>query len=249
MPLDVNGNIIESTDVSSSGNVLKNKIITDGLVLYLDAANINSYPGNGSTWYDISGNGKNYTFGTGISWSSSGYFYNDGSGVFTGPASNTFGFNTYSECYVEAFARVTSATGNVFFRFDATNSLNGDTRAIFSHFYYSNGNTYFDVNGCCDVTQRISYANDSDFTTAVRHIAFRVRREIFPMRQIFKNTIPQVDSGTNTTATATWNLNTLATIASNWNGYLYSFKVYNRPLQQHEMMQNYRAEASRYGLS
>lgn len=36
-------------------------IIRDGLVLYLDAANPKSYPGTGTTWYDISGNGKHHT--------------------------------------------------------------------------------------------------------------------------------------------------------------------------------------------
>lgn len=33
-----------------------------GLVLELDAGNSSSYPGSGSTWYDISGNGLNATF-------------------------------------------------------------------------------------------------------------------------------------------------------------------------------------------
>lgn len=32
------------------------RIVTDGLVLCLDAANRDSYPGSGSTWYDLSGN-------------------------------------------------------------------------------------------------------------------------------------------------------------------------------------------------
>jgi len=32
------------------------RIVTDGLVLALDAANPKSYPGSGSIWYDISGN-------------------------------------------------------------------------------------------------------------------------------------------------------------------------------------------------
>ena len=31
------------------------RIVTDGLVLHLDAANRKSYPGSGSTWYDLSG--------------------------------------------------------------------------------------------------------------------------------------------------------------------------------------------------
>lgn len=35
------------------------KITTSGLVLHLDAANPKSYPGSGSTWYDLSGNAYN----------------------------------------------------------------------------------------------------------------------------------------------------------------------------------------------
>ena len=37
------------------------KIVTDGLVLALDAANPKSYPGSGTTWIDMSGNGHNAT--------------------------------------------------------------------------------------------------------------------------------------------------------------------------------------------
>ena len=37
------------------------RIITNGLVLALDAANQKSYPGSGTTWSDLSGNGNNGT--------------------------------------------------------------------------------------------------------------------------------------------------------------------------------------------
>jgi len=41
------------------------KIVTDGLVLCLDTADKNSYPGSGTTWNDLSGNGKTATmYGT-----------------------------------------------------------------------------------------------------------------------------------------------------------------------------------------
>ena len=36
-------------------------IVTSGLVLCLDAANRKSYPGSGTTWTDLSGNGNNGT--------------------------------------------------------------------------------------------------------------------------------------------------------------------------------------------
>jgi hypothetical protein len=49
---------MEQSDMSVFGGP---DIITDGLVLHLDAANRKSYPGSGSTWYDLSGNGNNGT--------------------------------------------------------------------------------------------------------------------------------------------------------------------------------------------
>jgi hypothetical protein len=45
-------------------------IVRDGLVLELDAGNINSYPGSGTTWTDISGNGNNATLINGPTFSS-----------------------------------------------------------------------------------------------------------------------------------------------------------------------------------
>ena len=45
-------------------------IVTDGLVLCLDAANTKSYPGSGTTWTDISGRGNNGTLTNGPTFSS-----------------------------------------------------------------------------------------------------------------------------------------------------------------------------------
>jgi len=46
------------------------KIVTDGLVLCLDAAISKSYPGSGTTWYDLSGNGHNGTLVNGVGFNS-----------------------------------------------------------------------------------------------------------------------------------------------------------------------------------
>lgn len=53
---------------------------TDGLILRLDAANKNSYPGSGTTWYDLSGNGYDATLVNGPTYSND----NGGSIVFDG---------------------------------------------------------------------------------------------------------------------------------------------------------------------
>ena len=56
------------------------KIVTSGLVLALDAADPNSYPGSGTTWNDISGNGNNPTLFNSPSYNTS----NAGNFVFNG---------------------------------------------------------------------------------------------------------------------------------------------------------------------
>ena len=54
-------------------------IVRDGLVLALDAASPRSYPGSGTTWYDLSGNGNNSTsVGSPTYDSSTGSFIFDG---------------------------------------------------------------------------------------------------------------------------------------------------------------------------
>ena len=37
------------------------EIVTDGLVLHLDAANSKSYPGTGTSWFDLSGSNNHGT--------------------------------------------------------------------------------------------------------------------------------------------------------------------------------------------
>jgi hypothetical protein len=55
-------------------------IVTNGLVLCLDAANTKSYPGSGTTWTDLSGRGNNGTLVNGVGYNSG----NLGSLVFDG---------------------------------------------------------------------------------------------------------------------------------------------------------------------
>jgi hypothetical protein len=49
-------------------------IVTNGLVLALDAGDRNSYVSGSSTWFDLSGNNYNFTLDPGMTWNSAGYF-------------------------------------------------------------------------------------------------------------------------------------------------------------------------------
>lgn len=65
-------------------------IPTNGLVMYADAANVRSYPGSGTSWYDLSGNGHTITLGSNVSFVSS-----VGRGVLQfGKDANGYGRNT-----------------------------------------------------------------------------------------------------------------------------------------------------------
>ena len=59
---------------------IRNGIVTNGLVLNLDAGQTASYPGTGTTWTDLSGNGNNGTLVNGPTYNSA----NGGSIVFDG---------------------------------------------------------------------------------------------------------------------------------------------------------------------
>ena len=51
---------------------------SEGLSLLLDAANVKSYPGSGTSWFDLSGNSNTGTLTNGPTYNSDGYFAFDG---------------------------------------------------------------------------------------------------------------------------------------------------------------------------
>ena len=60
----ISGITISGTSSSSASYV------TTGLTVHLDAANPSSYPGSGTTWTDLTGNGYNASLNTGVTYSS-----------------------------------------------------------------------------------------------------------------------------------------------------------------------------------
>jgi hypothetical protein len=66
---DRNDNVVETQSTISSSN----------LALNLDAANTTSYPGTGTTWFDLSGNARNGTLVNGPTYNTEGFFSFDAS--------------------------------------------------------------------------------------------------------------------------------------------------------------------------
>lgn len=73
-------------------------IVTNGLVLCLDAANVKSYPGSGTTWFDLSGKGAHGTLNGAVSFVSNGpkSYFN-----FATQSDNNYISSTLSQNYLD----------------------------------------------------------------------------------------------------------------------------------------------------
>ena len=105
------------------------ELITNGLVLYLDAANPTSYSGTGTTWTDLSGNGNNGTLMNSPIYSAT----SGGNFVFNG--SNTYVYAPITKaasCTFSAWAKSTNTSSNNML-FNAGNNGSGPD------LFFSNG--------------------------------------------------------------------------------------------------------------
>ena len=115
------------------GTAYNANIVTDGLVLCLDAANPRSYPLSGTSWNDLSGNGNHGTLINGPTFNSA----NAGALVFDG--SNDYGETGQSNNFllgtddftIEAFVLLnTLNSSTTILRTDSGNGYNG---VLFGH--------------------------------------------------------------------------------------------------------------------
>ena len=89
-------------------------IVADGLVLCLDAANPRSYPGSGSSWLDLSGNGNNCSLNVSPTFISrqGGFLVFDGSNY--GSITRTNSLSPSSELTQEIFISQDTNAGQVY---------------------------------------------------------------------------------------------------------------------------------------
>ena len=118
-------------------------IVDSGLVLALDAADRNSYPGSGTIWTDLSGNGNTGTLVNGVGYNSA----NGGSLVFDGsddkivtPMNSSFVYGT-SPFAIDAWIYVTGYTGQYSTGVIWSQTVGG--RNYFYMFVYSPGGVGF----------------------------------------------------------------------------------------------------------
>ena len=232
------------------------KIVTDGLVLCLDAASTKSYPGSGSTWYDLSENKRNGTISNAIYNSMNrGVIAFDGS---SDKVEGTLSSGLNAPFTLEYFGRFNNVTQYDFEYFGSVGDNGFRTMISVSkigtrfsqssydgHMYLYTGETYV-------VLTDISLAN----TEWVHLVA--VATTTSPYAKVYKNGVEgnlvSPISGVSTSIGGVINTNSTYRIGAwsdnTWwlNGQIGFHRIYNRALTNDEITQNYNATKGRFGL-
>ena len=230
-------------------------IVTNGLVLALDAADRNSYVSGSTTWVDISGNGNNGTLTNGPTYNSA----NGGSIVFDGVDDivNTFlnlGTNPIPSHTISVWFKTNSASGKKIIGVE--NVQNGQAASLYDRHLYvgTNSKLYYAV-----------YDTKSNFITSSANVT----------NNIWKNATA-VCTGANSISLYVDGTLNGSTTGNGYSGYNGSYiriggyaldasthpnslpgyftgnisvvQIYNRALSASEIQQNYNAQKSRFGL-
>ena len=245
----------EVTELYNSGNgkqlTVATPIVTNGLVLNLDASRLSSYPNTGTTWYDISGNGNNGN----LPGTSAPVFVTASSGIMTFD-----GINDYVDCGLSNISLPTNITlsawinqstlsgyKNIITKEDSTGtgmdyglttSPNGNLYFWFHNGSYkihetstgviNNTNQWYNVVSVFDDVNNIvkMYVNGVEIynQSETTSLLAHVNSKLFiGWRNSFLNGQPFYGNISNT-------------------------QIYNRALSQSEITQNFNATKSRFGL-
>jgi hypothetical protein len=231
------------------------KIVTEGLVLYLDAANPYSYVSGSTSWNDISRGGNNGTLVNGPTFNSA----NGGSIVFDGVDD----YCTLGNVTSLNFNRLDPYTFSVFFKSTNVNPaavlLGKMDNSLTQGYtvYQLNGRIYTDLGNFSGTANALAV-----FTSAIlsNNIVYNVvvtydgssstsGLKIY-LNSVIQSTSVQYNSlTTNFTNTAPFYIAGRYPSAYPFPGSIYTTQVYNRALSSQEILQNYNATKTRFGLT
>ena len=250
------GKGFSAADVQRNFDATKSRytgLVTDNLVLNLDAGDSNSYSGSGTTWTDLSEQGNHATLINNPTYSSNneGYLNFDGINDYaTLPNMDLTGNEiTFS---IWTYATSTDSNSSLIFLGDST-APHGNGRIIHVHLPYS-GSYYFDKGH--DGSSSASYDRlsgslpNSDFYQQWVNWAFTANASTGSMK-IYRNASLYA-SATGKTKTFSNSDGNMKYIAYGGNYYykgrISNLQLYKKELSLSEVTQNFEAAKTRFGL-
>jgi hypothetical protein len=227
-------------------------IVKDGLVLDLDAAKKDSYPGTGTVWRDVSGNGYTGSLTNGPTFSST----NGGSVVFDGTNDYvTLGTPSILNgvqvpLTICGWGYLNSISGNRTLYGVYANTGGGNIYSMIRtdsgtlKYYASNSGGAFQSQGTFNIAINTWY-----FYAAVVSGSLSS-----PNVTIYRNNSSESFSYGTFTSTPALNVdfrvggNQAQPFSEGWSGNIPSIQIYNRALSASEVTQNYNALKGRFGL-
>jgi len=216
---------------------IANTIVTENLTLQLDASNASSYPGSGTTWFDLAGTQQNITLVNSPTYTAAApsYFTFNGSNQRGSGTGAVLSSTTYTKSvwfYLNAYVDnnlVSSETGGHYMFFGGGNKLySGNSNwagfpTNFPSVASFSLNTWYNATITFNTTDGMKlYINgslDSSYTT---------------IKTAFTG-----DGSTNIASYGAGNL---------LNGRIAKVYCYNRSLTATEVLQNYNADKAKFGL-
>jgi hypothetical protein len=223
------------------------KIITDGLVLALDAANVKSYRGSGTVWTDLSENNNTGTLTNGPTFSGG----NGGSIVFDGTNDYVL-FNSYNfgnEITVSCFINPTSAASiRTLFANTTSGATTNGIKIFINQFNTTNRAIAMEI-GNGSSGQNIQANNLINFG-AWQHVAFSLNKTS-ASGSIYYNGVLDTTVAltvTNFSTNAVFRMGSFTNNQFYYTGNISHYAVYNRALTANEVLQNFNATRSRFGV-
>jgi len=220
------------------------RIITDGLVLCLDAGNTKSYPGSGTTWKDISGKGNDGTLTNGPTYNST----NGGSLVFDGTNDYVTGETPYSPTASQPltlsvwfYNEGQSGNRGICGIINSSTQPTGSVRMINIR---SSNAVYFWGNSA-DFNPTNFISEENSWTNAV--FTVDAAKKITAYKNGIFNEDSTISSLSNTNA-LNYDIGVRRYFGEYFNGNISQVSIYNKALTASEVQQNYNALKGRYGL-
>lgn len=215
-------------------------VITNGLVGYWDAANRKSYPGSGTVWNDLSGNGNNLDL-TGVTFANNLFSFTSSSDTYANITTPSSTLKPSSGATIGAFIYSTYVSGQQIIIDYQSSGYSGYIMQIYNSALTVN--FAYDVNTKDVNSSKILNSNTWYYAMATYDGSYI---------KIYVNGV--LNDNVSATGTITYPSGPFRigkrSLNDNYkfSGYIASPMIYNRALSAAEISQNYNALRGRYGI-